>query len=165
MDTPGILLIDDEPDVLDVMCEVLDSAGYFPMPARGSQEALHVLRSIQVDLIVSDIMMPGLDGLALLDIVKRHAPGVEVVLVTGYAASLTVQQAWARGACGFLEKPFSADALLDAVQQGLWRGRLRQGTWPVRFRRSSLPMLKQMTADLSRALDRHSEAPGAARGS
>lgn len=125
-ETDGILVIDDDADVLETMVEALIDAGYAPLYATDSRQALKLLDYITFDLIVSDIMMPGLDGLTLLDLVKERNRDVEVLLVTGYGSRHVAELAARKGASGFLEKPLDPDRLLGAVRQVLWRSRLKR---------------------------------------
>lgn len=126
MEHPGILVIDDEPWVLDVMVETLNDAGYFTVATGDARAAIAALQNVQFEVVVSDVMMPHLTGLELLTTVKRQTPESEVILVTGYADCEVELQAWAAGAAGFLEKPVSADRLVGAVQRALEFARLRQ---------------------------------------
>ena len=121
-----ILVIDDEPDVLEVIVEVLEQEGYSPRSTSDSREASRLLEATAFDLIISDIMMPHLSGLQLLEIAKRQNPDVQVVLVTGYSTREMALEALRKGASGFIEKPFQTDQLLAAVREALWRRRLKQ---------------------------------------
>lgn len=135
----SILVVDDAPDLLELMVDVLDDEGYCAIPARETSEAIAALGAIRFDAVVSDIMMPGLTGLDFLTLAKQRRQDIEVVLVTGYGAPDIIGEAWERGACGFLDKPFSAEQLLDAVAQALERARLRRETWPARWLGSGGP--------------------------
>lgn len=121
----GILVIDDDAEVLETMIEILEDAGFSPVGMTESHRALRILGFVIFDLIISDIMMPGLDGLRLLEIVKQQRPQAEVLLVTGHGTNEIARRAWQAGACGFLEKPFEPDAFVGVVQQVLWRSRMR----------------------------------------
>jgi DNA-binding NtrC family response regulator len=114
-----ILLVDDEDDVLSMMVDVLREQGYLPVPVSDGEEALELLTSRPVDAVVSDIMMPRLNGMRLLEAVKRGPRQVRVVLVTGYATRALALEALGRGASCVLEKPFTNDALVTAVRDAL----------------------------------------------
>jgi len=114
-----ILLVDDEDDVLSMMADVLRRHGYLPVPVSDGEEALELLTSQPVDAVVSDIMMPRLNGMRLLEAVKRGPRRVRVVLVTGYATRALASEALGQGASCVLEKPFTNDALLTAVRDAL----------------------------------------------
>lgn len=116
-----ILLIDDEDDVLSMMADVLREEGWAPVPVSDGEEALQLLTGRPVDVIVSDIMMPRLNGMRLLEVVKRDHADVQVVLVTGYATRELAAEAVGKGACCVLEKPFTNDQLVSAVREALER--------------------------------------------
>ena len=117
-----ILLIDDDPNVLGVMSEALTQAGYAPRATRSSEEALDLLKRESFDLVVSDVVMPGLHGIQLLDAARQLNPAIKVLFVTGYANREIVKEGFDKGACGFLEKPFSLKEFWSAVQAVIQEG-------------------------------------------
>ena len=133
MTETSILVVDDEAEVRKLMVDTLDEAGYCAISSQHAAEALAALRAFRFAAIVSDVMMPGLSGLDLLELIRRTHPDVEVVLVTGYVARDVVRAAWSKGASGFVEKPFEPEKLLDAVAQALERRDLRRQSWPARW--------------------------------
>lgn len=114
-----ILVIDDEPLVREVMLEMLEHAGYEAIGAVTADEALRVLTSQPVSLIVSDMIMPGLSGIDLLELVRARWPSVPVILVTGASTRDNVGEALARGADAVILKPFSHAEFCDAVAAAL----------------------------------------------
>lgn len=100
--------------------------GYVPRPTSDSREASRLLETIAFDVIVSDIMMPNLNGLQLLEAAKRQNAGVQLVLVTAYANRKLALEALEKGASGFVEKPMTSETFLDAVRQAILRGQLRR---------------------------------------
>lgn len=128
-----ILVIDDEPPMTSWVEEALEQEGFLTFTATNSEDALSLLKVLRVDVIVSDVMMPGLNGLDVLARVKAGNPDIEIVLMTGYRARSIAFEAWTKGACGFLEKPFSPEQLLGAVQHALGRAHLRRQSWPWRM--------------------------------
>lgn len=121
-----MLVVDDESEVLDVMVDVLKQEGYSPQATTDSREASRLLETTPFDIIVSDIMMPHLNGLELLELAKRQNPHVQVVLVTGYSTREVALEALNRGATGYIEKPFHTDQLLASVREAIWRWRLKR---------------------------------------
>lgn len=121
-----ILVVDDEPEILELLVDVLAQEGYAAQSTSDSLEAARLLEATAFDLVVSDIVMPHLDGLQLLDIAKRRNPDVEVVLMTGYATRELARDAREKGAAAFIEKPFRMDQLLAALRGALLRWRLKQ---------------------------------------
>ncbi len=127
MADPRILVVDDEPEVLGVMVAALEQEGYSPRFTSDSREASRLLETTAFDVIVSDIMMPHLSGLQLLEVAKRQNPDVQVVLVTGYSTREVSLEALSKKASGYIEKPFTTAQLLTAVREAIWRWRLKRG--------------------------------------
>lgn len=126
MENLQILVVDDEPEILSLMVEWLEQEGYVARPTSDSLEASRLLKTIAFDVIVSDIMMPNLNGLQLLEAARSQNPGVQVVLVTAYSSRALALEALEKGASGFIEKPMTSAAFLDAVRQAILRGQLRR---------------------------------------
>lgn len=116
-----ILVIDDEQVVRDLMIEILDEAGYQVTGAGDAARALELLVESDLELVVSDIIMPGLTGLELLERVRLQRPSLPVVMVTGAGTTANLTDALARGADGLVMKPFAHRELLDAVATALDR--------------------------------------------
>ena len=114
-----VLVVDDEPDMLVNVARILRRGRYECVTAGSGEEALTLLRQRHPDLVLTDLRMPGMDGLALLRAVRQHAPPVPVVIFTAYTSEATAQEALAAGASAFLAKPFTAAQLLDAVRTAL----------------------------------------------
>jgi cyclic di-GMP phosphodiesterase len=118
-----VLVIDDERVVRELMMEILAEGGYEPVGAETADHALEVLGDERVALIVSDIVMPGLNGLELLNEVRSRRPSLPVVMVTGSGTHANLSEALARGANGLVMKPFSHAELIEAVSDALGRAR------------------------------------------
>jgi putative two-component system response regulator len=118
-----ILVIDDEQVIRNLMCEILERVGYETMGAETADEALAQLEDARIALIVSDIVMPGLSGLELLEEVRARRPSLPVILVTGAGTYENLSQAVTRGADGLVIKPFSHADLQNAVAAALERAR------------------------------------------
>lgn len=130
MQSARILVIDDQPRVLEFMVRALEMEGYQPESVSDSREAVKVLQDTTFDLVISDIVMPHLHGLELLDAVKRRNQNSQVLFVTGYPNKEIVREAMSRGAFGIFEKPVETDEFLGAVRQALERPRPRGGNGP-----------------------------------
>jgi len=114
-----ILVVDNECRVLDVMVDVLREAGYSPRSTSESREAAKLLETSAFDLIVCDVLMPGLNGFQLMEVARRENPDIRVVFVTGYTTPEVTREAVKRGAAGIVEKPFRTEELLAAVRESL----------------------------------------------
>ena len=118
---PTVLVIDDENVIRDLMIEILADAGYGVLGASGAEQALELLADPEVSLVVSDITMPALSGLELLDLIRLTRPSLPVVMVTGAGTHSNLSAALARGADGLVMKPFAHQDLLDAARTALDR--------------------------------------------
>jgi putative two-component system response regulator len=116
-----ILVIDHEAVVRGLMSEILREAGYSVQTAATTGEAADHLANDEIDLVVSDIVMPDLSGLELLEAVRFHRPSLPVVLVTGAVTYENLSEALTQGADGLVSKPFTHAALRDAVATALER--------------------------------------------
>ncbi|HEX4680415.1 MAG TPA: response regulator [Gaiellaceae bacterium] len=116
-----ILVIDDEDVIRMLVVEILESAGYDVTSAESAERALALLEKAEFDLVVSDVVMPGLSGLELLEAVRARHASLPVVLVTGAGTYDTLSQALTRGAAGLVTKPFAHSDLQSAVADALER--------------------------------------------
>ncbi len=114
-----VLVVDDEPDMVENVVRILRRSSHDCITAGSGQEALALLDRERPDLILTDLRMPGMDGLVLLRTVKRLSPPTPVVIFTAYASETAAREAADAGASGFLVKPFTGAELLQAVQQAL----------------------------------------------
>ncbi|GAB6035756.1 sigma-54 dependent transcriptional regulator [Fundidesulfovibrio butyratiphilus] len=118
--TPGrktILVADDDPHIQEVLEVRLASAGYEVIIATDGREALDILGHTAVDLVISDIRMPGLDGLSLQARLEKIAPNLPIIFLTAYGSIQDAVQAIKSGAVDYLTKPFDGRELLEKVRQ------------------------------------------------
>lgn len=116
-----ILVVDDAPDTLELLRRNLVSQGCVVHTASGAADALALVETVPVDLVVTDVRMPGLSGLDLIQQVRARHPGVELIVITGYATVEGAVEALQLGACDYLAKPFTAEELFQAVRRVLAR--------------------------------------------
>lgn len=124
--TPHIVVIDDELITLKQLRRILEKEEYRVAAFSSPQRALEYIESSPCDLVISDVRMPGMDGMELMTRVKARLPGVEVILITGYASLDGAVAATREGAFYYLEKPFTPDRVRDQVKQALKVSRSRQ---------------------------------------
>jgi two-component system OmpR family response regulator len=110
-----VLLVEDDDDNRDLMAEVLDSAGHEVLPASSGQEGLKTLSEHSVDVVVTDVGMPGMGGLEMARAAKAIAPSVPVVIVTGWAEREDIANARGKDVDAVLIKPVDPDALTQTV--------------------------------------------------
>jgi putative two-component system response regulator len=116
-----ILVIDDEAVIRMLVVEILEVAGHDVVAADSAERAIALLEHEEFELVVSDVIMPGLSGLELLEIVRARRASLPVVLVTGAGTYETLSQALTRGAAGLVTKPFAHAELQNAVADALER--------------------------------------------
>jgi two-component system response regulator FlrC len=110
-----ILVVEDDPHLREAVCDTLELAGQAAIAAAGGEEALELLATQAVALVVSDVRMMPMDGIALLKEIRTRMPHLPVVLMTAYADVDRAVEAMRCGACDFLLKPFEPKALLEHV--------------------------------------------------
>jgi len=123
---PKILVVDDEPNVLLTMSAILRQEGYDVEEAPGGRHALQALEQRSFDLVLTDLNMPGVDGLAVLEAVQKHAPDTVTLVITGYASVPTALRALQLGAYEYLLKPTEVEDLKQSVRRSLERKRLSE---------------------------------------
>jgi putative two-component system response regulator len=116
-----ILAIDDEHVIRMLVVEILESVGHEVVGAESAEHALELLDEGEFDLVVSDVVMPGLSGLELLEAARSRRASLPIVLVTGAGTYETLSQALTRGAAGLVTKPFAHAELQTAVSDALER--------------------------------------------
>ncbi|PYO56189.1 MAG: Fis family transcriptional regulator, partial [Candidatus Rokuibacteriota bacterium] len=130
--TASILVVDDLPALREMLNQSLASEGYRVATAGSGEEAVTCLEEQEFDVIVTDLVMPGLGGLDVLEKARLLDPRAAVILMTAYASLDTAIAALRRGACDYLEKPFTVGDLKLRVRRLLqyremvWRERLLQ---------------------------------------
>lgn len=119
MVTHTILVTDDDTDHRESIMELLELEGYVVETARNGLEALGIIQSKQLDLILCDINMPIMTGLELLSTLRavESTSKIPFILITGNNSSSVIQQASQLGATGYILKPMDVDTLLRLLQQ------------------------------------------------
>src|SRR5512142_2836424 len=126
MATGRILVVDDEPFFQELFREVLTAAGHATRTAGTAEEALQLLSRDHFDLLVTDIVMPGMDGVGLVREAKKRDPDVEAVVVTGHEDVRMAVEAMKAGCAEFLTKPVDRGELAEVADRVLQRVRLRR---------------------------------------
>jgi two-component system nitrogen regulation response regulator NtrX len=123
-----ILIVDDEADIRELVAGILQDEGYLTRTARDSDDALAAIAARRPNLVFLDIWLQGsrLDGLQVLDTIKRENPEVPVVMISGHGNIETAVAAIKRGAYDFIEKPFKADRLVLIADRALETSRLKR---------------------------------------
>ena len=112
-----ILLVDDEEDIRDVLSVSITDMGYTVHTAENGDQALEIFRRIDPPIVMTDIKMPGMDGLGLLQIIKRENPDTEVIMITGHGDMNLAIKSLKFEATDFITKPINVDALEIALKR------------------------------------------------
>ena len=112
----NVLVVDDEVGYRDALCKVLGRRGYRVGAAASGEEALQLVAQQRWDVMVLDLKMPGLDGLATLELVRRVSAVTEVIMLTGHGSVDAGVQAMRREAFDFLLKPTSVEQLVAVIE-------------------------------------------------
>ena len=114
-----LLIVEDNRELLEALCATLRLAGHATLGVSDAASALEALKADDVGLVVSDVQMQPMDGLALLKDIRRQRPGLPVVLMTAYADIGKAVEAMRDGATDYLVKPFDAASLVAVVSRCL----------------------------------------------
>jgi len=119
MKSATILIVDDDPDILRLIDMRLQSAGYHTIKANHGAEALSILTSQRPNLVITDLLMPELDGMALMEQIHQRHPTLPVIILTAHGTITDAVAATHQGAFSFLSKPFESQVLLQQVANAL----------------------------------------------
>ncbi|RDH43572.1 sigma-54-dependent transcriptional regulator [Zooshikella ganghwensis] len=114
-----ILIVEDDPDLREALADTLALTDFSYLLAEDGQQAIQLLQSKSIDMVVSDVNMPEVDGYQLLQWVRQHAPQLPVLLMTAYGSVSQAVEAMKQGAVDYLVKPFEPDALLAEIRRVL----------------------------------------------
>ncbi len=151
MPTRRILLVDDEPDILDVCKRILATEDYQVETAQSGHAALKQMKQQPFDLLVTDIKMPGMDGLELVQAVKQIAPHIPCVIMTGFSTMDTTLKALKLGVDEYVIKPFAPEELTIAVGKALEKTNLHR---QVKELRDQVAAEKHRLGHLAEGVDR-----------
>lgn len=115
----NILLVDDEPDILDILKYIFLKKGYNIFTASNGKEAYEIVKRERIDAVISDIRMPGGDGIELLSNIKKHNERLPVVLFISGHTDMSLEDAYDKGAEAIFSKPFDKEVLEKAVEKVL----------------------------------------------
>ena len=115
--TQLILIVEDDNDLREAICDTIRLSNFSVMEASNAEAALEILAIEQVDLIISDVQMPGIDGHEFLNVSKRLYPDIPFVLVTAYGEIQKAVSAIRAGAADYIVKPFEAEVLIEMINR------------------------------------------------
>jgi len=116
---PRILVVDDEQAVRDLLSKTLTMADYDVDSADDGPSAIDKMRAVEYDLLITDLKMPGMDGLSVIREARRLAADLRVIIITGYSTEASAIEAINLGVSGYLTKPFRLPRILAAAARAL----------------------------------------------
>jgi DNA-binding NtrC family response regulator len=115
---PRVLIVDDEKFIRDILADFLGMEGYVVRTAEDGAAALNELNLAHYDLVISDLKMPRMGGIELLEQIGQAAPNALTVIMTGFGTVETAIDAMKRGAYDYILKPFKVEEVIHVVQRG-----------------------------------------------
>lgn len=140
----NVLLVDDEKDFVEMLSLRLQEAGERVTPAYNGKECLDTLEKKNIDVVILDIKMPGMDGIETLREIKRKHPLAEVIMLTGHGTTETAVQGMKLGAYDYLLKPADFEDLTSKLEGA----RKRKDEQEERIRRAEASLLVRRTGDI-----------------
>jgi response regulator RpfG family c-di-GMP phosphodiesterase len=146
---PRVLIVDDEKFIRDILADFLGMEGYIVRTAEDGAAALEELCNAHYDLIISDLKMPRMGGIELLDAIGTAAPNALTVIMTGFGTVETAIDAMKRGAYDYILKPFKVEEVIRVVQRGIEKQRLSAENLRLREAVSLYAVSEAIAASLS----------------
>ena len=119
MNTAKVMVVDDDQGLLRLMSMRLEAAGYKPLPASSGEQALAQLPVLRPQVVITDLRMEGMDGMALFNAIHKRNPSLPVIMMTAHGTIPDAVSATSQGVFGFLTKPLDSKYLLDLVKQAI----------------------------------------------
>lgn len=152
-----ILIVDDEVSIRESVSGILSDEGFLPVLAQSAEEAFPILAEGDIDLVLLDIWMPGMDGMEALQKIKSEYPAIPVIMISGHGSIDTAVTATKMGAFDFIEKPPSYDKILLSINNALNLLRLEQENLLLRQKTGNVPELtgtSEIMAQLRQQIER-----------
>jgi diguanylate cyclase (GGDEF)-like protein len=120
-----ILIVDDDATIRDSMCEFIDMSGFRSCTCSSAEQALELIKKKKIQVVITDIILPGINGLELTDRIRK-SHNADVIVMTGYSADYSYEEAINKGASDFVFKPVRFEELLLRLKRVLKERRLKQ---------------------------------------
>ena len=146
---PRVLIVDDEKFIRDILADFLGMEGYLVRTAEDGAAALNELHHAHYDLVISDLKMPRMGGIELLEAMSQAAPDAITVIMTGFGTVETAIDAMKRGAYDYILKPFKVEEVIHVVQRGFEKQRLAAENLRLREALSLYKVSEAIAASLS----------------
>lgn len=114
-----VLIVDDQESMREMLADLLDMMGHEPESVEGASQALVRLQTTDIDLVITDLNMPEMDGMELMKRIKEKTPKMPVIVITGYGTFHTEKQVLSNGADGYIPKPCTINRVQETVNAAL----------------------------------------------
>ncbi len=114
---PRVMVVEDDEFVLDILEKIIKREGFEVVAVSSARDALQELEKAKVEVIISDIVMPGMDGMELLNNVKTNFPEIRMLMITGHSGKYGKESVMEAGADGFISKPFKNIEITRTIQK------------------------------------------------
>jgi DNA-binding NtrC family response regulator len=121
---PNVLVVDDDPVIRNQLVRLYSHNGYTVVPVSSAEEALQQLEEGNIDFVITDIKLPGMDGVELIARMQENSPDVPVIAITGYSNIETAISVLKHGACDFVVKPFDLESVQESTRAALEKTRV-----------------------------------------
>ena len=142
MNRRSILIVEDDQELREALVDTVQGADYTVLQANSGEAALRELAIHSVDLVCSDVNMPGINGMQLMERIQQEYPGLPVILMTAYGSVEHSVRAMHQGAADYLVKPFRSDLLLELIDKHSFAAAKTVPAGPVAVEQSSLELLQ-----------------------
>ncbi|MCK4888842.1 MAG: sigma-54-dependent Fis family transcriptional regulator, partial [Candidatus Aminicenantes bacterium] len=122
----NVLIVDDDESIRDMLSIVLKDENYNVLTAEDGKKALIHLKKNKINLVISDIKMPDMDGIELLNIIKKKDEKIPVIMITGHASTNDAIEAMKIGAEQYITKPFNIDELKVVIEKAIYRKKIEE---------------------------------------
>ncbi|MBN1652214.1 MAG: response regulator [Deltaproteobacteria bacterium] len=147
---PRILVVDDEEAIREILADFLSLEGFYISTAKDGKDALEELSRSHYDIVLSDLKMPNMGGIELLETISHQSPRVVTVIMTGFGTVETAIDAMKRGAYDYIMKPFKMEEVVHVVQRGLEKRKLEVENLRLKEAVSLYEVSEAIAANLSR---------------
>jgi two-component system chemotaxis response regulator CheY len=116
----NVIIVDDSAFMISTIKAILVNEHHnIVATAKTGEEAISLCTELKPDLVLMDILMPGMGGLAALEIIKKEKPDIKIIMVTAFGQETKIQEAKKNGASGYVRKPFKKEEVIAAVNQAI----------------------------------------------
>jgi two-component system, NtrC family, response regulator AtoC len=119
LDSKRILVVDDQASMREMLADLLDMMGHEAIAVEGGPQALQILATSKIDLVITDLNMPEMDGMELMMQIKERNPKLPVIIITGYGTFHTEKKVLSNGANGYIPKPCTIHRVQETVTAAL----------------------------------------------